>query len=70
MHQDFAVARKIILIVTALVVPGGLLALLGAWLLKSFAQTERGRKVFQIARNTVPSWVGGWRSAPEQRQAA
>ena len=67
MHEKFPVTRKIIIVVAAMLVPGGLVALLGAWLLKAMSQTERGRKVVDIAKNSVPSWVG-WRTP--QRQAA
>ncbi|MCA1826988.1 MAG: hypothetical protein ABR567_18705 [Myxococcales bacterium] len=63
-------ARKIILVVAAILVPGGFIALIGAWLVKALSQTERGRKVVDLARSRVPAWVAGWRVAPPQRQAA
>ena len=63
-------ARKIILVVAAVLVPGGLIALVGAWLFKAFSQTERGRKVVDLARSRVPAWVAGWRVTLPQRQAA
>ena len=66
-HTKLAVARKLIIVVTAVLVPGGLIALLGAWLLKAFGQTESGKKVFEFARASVPSWAFG-RAA--ERQAA
>ncbi len=45
------------LIVAAVVVPGGFIALVGAWFLKALSQTERGRKVVSLARQRLPSWV-------------
>ena len=60
-------ARKIIVILAALVVPGGLVALAGAWLFKHFGQSERGRQIIAFARKTVPTFAGAWMP---QRQAA
>jgi hypothetical protein len=49
--------RKIALIVAAVVIPGGFIALVGAWFLKALSQTERGRRVVSLARQRVPSWT-------------
>ena len=64
-------ARKTILILAALIVPGGLVALFGAWLFKQLSQTERGRKVVDLARQRVPAWMAVLRTPLfQQRQAA
>lgn len=63
-------ARRIALVVAAIIVPGGFVALIGAWLFKALSQTERGRKVVDLARSRVPAWVAGWRVPVAQRQAA
>ena len=47
--------RKLALIVVAIVLPGGLIALFGAMLLRALTQTERGRKVVDLARRRVPA---------------
>jgi hypothetical protein len=49
--------RKLALIVAAVVLPGGFIALVGAWFLKALSQTERGRKVVSLARQRVPFWT-------------
>jgi hypothetical protein len=41
------------LIVAAIVLPGGFIALLGAVFLKALSQTERGRKVVALAQKRV-----------------
>jgi hypothetical protein len=48
------VTRKLALIIAAIVLPGGFIALLGAMFLKALGQTERGRKVVDLARKRVP----------------
>ena len=68
--QYVSVARKIILVLAAVLIPGGFVALIGAWLFKTLSQTERGRKVVDLARSRVPAWVAGWRVPLAQRQAA
>jgi hypothetical protein len=55
------VTRKIILLVAAILVPGGFIALFGAWLVKALSQTERGRKVVEVARSRVPAWAASLR---------
>jgi len=47
------VNRKLALIVAAIVLPGGFIALLGAVFLKALSQTERGRKVVALAQQRV-----------------
>jgi hypothetical protein len=65
------VTRKLIILVAAILIPGGFVALIGAWVLKALGQTERGRKVVALARQRVPAWAGGLRfPALQSRQAA
>ena len=68
--QSVSVTRKIILVLAAVLVPGGFVALVAAWLFRTLSQTERGRKVVDLARSRVPAWVAGWRVPLVQRQAA
>jgi hypothetical protein len=64
------VPRKIAIVLCALLIPGGLIALCGAWLVKVL-MSERGRKVIALARNRVPAWAGAMRlPAISSRQAA
>jgi hypothetical protein len=48
------VNRKLALILAAIVLPGGFIALLGAMFFRALSQTTRGRKVFALARKRVP----------------
>jgi hypothetical protein len=57
----YFVPRKIALLLGAVLIPGGFIALLAVMLLKQLARTERGRKVFEVARGRIPSWVAGIR---------
>ena len=54
--------RKIALIVTAIIIPGGLLALGFSYLMRSLARTERGRKMVELARSRVPAWTAALRT--------
>jgi hypothetical protein len=47
------VNRKLALILAAIVLPGGFIALLGAIFFKALSQTERGRKVVALAQKRV-----------------
>ena len=49
------VNRKLALIIAAIILPGGFIALLGAILFKALARSERGRKVVELAKKRVPS---------------
>jgi len=49
------VNRKLALIVVAIILPGGLIALFGAMLFKALTQTERGRRVVDLAKRRVPA---------------
>jgi len=49
------VYRKLALLVAAIVLPGGLIALFGAVVFKALTQTARGRKVVELARKRVPA---------------
>ena len=53
MHVRNAVNRKLALIIAAIVLPGGLIALFGAMVFKALTQTARGRKVVELARKRV-----------------
>jgi hypothetical protein len=55
------VPRKIAILLCALLVPGGLVALCGAWLVKTL-RSERGRKALASARSRVPAWAGALRA--------
>jgi hypothetical protein len=37
----------------ALLVPGGIVALLGAWILKAISRTDRGQRALSFARTRV-----------------
>jgi hypothetical protein len=62
--------RKLALIVAAIVLPGGLIALVGAMLLKALAQTARGRRVVELARKRVPGLETLGASVLGERHAA
>jgi hypothetical protein len=55
MHLLLGVNRKLALIVAAIVLPGGLIVLVGAMVLKALTQTARGRKVVELAQKRVPA---------------
>jgi hypothetical protein len=63
------VTRKIALVLAALILPGGLIALCAAMVLKALQNTARGRKVIDLARGRVPAWPLGLRGAPLRRTA-
>jgi hypothetical protein len=48
------VNRRLAFVLAALVLPGGLVALFGAWLFRAASRTERGRKFLSLAREKVP----------------
>jgi len=48
------VNRRISYVLAALVLPGGFVALVGAWLFRAASRTERGRKFLRLAREKVP----------------
>lgn len=68
--RPYAVPRKIALIVAAILVPGGFIALVGTWLFKTLGQTERGRKVVARARLRVLAWMAARLPALRHEQAA
>jgi hypothetical protein len=57
------VARKIIMIVVALLVPGGLIALFGAWMIRLFQRSRNGRTSTALARRGVLFGAGASRQA-------
>ena len=69
--MSFLVNRKIALILAALIVPGGFIALLGAFLFKAMGRTERGKKVIDYAKGRVPALASQVRATlSPARQAA
>jgi len=48
------VNRRIAFVLAALVLPGGFVALVGAWLFRAATRTQRGRKLLSFAREKVP----------------
>ena len=61
--------RKIALVVAALILPGGFIALFGAALFKAIQGTERGRNLIELARRRAPAWLQSL-GGPSQRLAA
>jgi len=49
------VNRRIAFLIAAIVLPGGFVALFGAWLFRAASRTERGRKLLSLARDRVRS---------------
>jgi len=64
------VNRKLALILAAIVLPGGFIALLCAMFFRALGQTERGRKVFALARKRVPRLRKITRPRFQRRQVA
>jgi hypothetical protein len=62
-----SVPRKIALLIAALIVPGGFIAILCALALRGLRNNERGRKVIAMARRHVPTFsglaLGSWQEA-------
>jgi hypothetical protein len=57
------VNRKLGVLVAAILLPGGLIALFGAWMLKRLSETPRGRKALAAAKERMPAWAMGMRQA-------
>lgn len=55
MHFHRDVTRRLAVIMAALVLPGGLVALFGAWIFKVISRTDRGRRALSFARKRVRS---------------
>jgi hypothetical protein len=70
MQSPTEVNRKLALIVAAIVLPGGLIALVGAMVLKALAHTVRGRKVVELAQKRVPALQSLGASVLGERQVA
>jgi hypothetical protein len=51
------VNRKLTILVAALIVPGGLIALIAGFLFSKLAKTEKGRRVVEVARARAPAWA-------------
>ena len=54
MQLEYYVNRRILMIMAALLLPGGFVALFGAWLVRAASRTEWGRKWLEFAREKVP----------------
>ena len=54
--------RKLTILLAALLVPGGLIALIAGFLFSRLAETEKGRKVVEVARARAPAWFPGFRA--------
>jgi hypothetical protein len=53
-HWHPFVNRRIAFVIAALVLPGGFVALFGAWLFRAASRTERGQRLLSFARERVP----------------
>lgn len=62
--------RKLALILAAIVLPGGFLALFGVVLVKALSRTERGRRVVSIAQKRMAAFRGAGAPVFGERQAA
>ena len=71
-QKGIGVKRNLTIVLAALIVPGGLLALIAGFLVNRFANTEKGRKVVAVARARAPSWASalGTAALPSDREAA
>ena len=61
--------RKLALILAAIVLPGGFIALLGAVFFKALTRSERGRKVMAMAKKRMPA-LPSFRTALSTREQA
>jgi hypothetical protein len=55
------VNRKLGVMVAAILLPGGLIALLSVYVLKRLSQTARGQRVLAKAKESVPAWAMNFR---------
>ena len=46
--------RKIVIILAAILIPGGFIALIGGFILRYASRTERGRELLVVARARLP----------------
>jgi hypothetical protein len=65
-----SVNRKFALIVAAIILPGGFIALLAAVLFKALTRSERGRKMVALAKQRVPGLYPFRSPLFEREQAA
>jgi hypothetical protein len=70
MHMLKGVHRKLALILAAVILPGGFIALFAAMLWKALTQTPRGRKVVEVARKRVSGLHAFGASVFGERQPA
>jgi hypothetical protein len=64
------VTRKLTLLLVAIVLPGGFLALFGVVLVRALSRTERGRRVVSIAQKRMAALRGSGAPVFGERQAA
>ena len=77
MHTLGTVNRtRLALILAAILIPGGFIALVGGWILQRASQTERGRRMIELARvqgavlrTRVPAWLASPVLVDRQRAA-
>jgi hypothetical protein len=69
-HTYAYVTRRIAVIMAALVVPGGLVALFGAWILKAIFRTDRAQRALSFARTRVRRGRRAPAAGPPVPQAA
>ena len=67
--------NKLAVILAAIIIPGGFIALLSAYLLKVASRTESGRRTLELARarmESARSRIPAWMTTPilPSRQAA
>jgi hypothetical protein len=61
---------KLAVVFAAIIVPGGFVALFGAWLANVLARTPRGQRMLEKARAVVPAWALRRLPAMQVRPAA
>jgi hypothetical protein len=69
-QKEIAVNRKLTILLAALIVPGGFIALVAGFLFNRLANTEKGRKVVEVARAKAPAWASSAFALGAVNQAA
>jgi hypothetical protein len=56
--------NRIMAVLAAIVIPGGLVVLFGALIYQALLGTERGKRAIEAVRRTAPAWAAHtrWRS--------
>ena len=60
-HKQSPMKRKLAIIAAALIIPGGCIALLVAWLTQVMSRTERGQRYLGYARTSWERQIVRWR---------